>query len=62
MLRTIGLPELFALVPIALLYIGFYVLIFFSIWKFYKLFSRVNDNLAAIREAIERSGRGGQTG
>jgi len=55
-MTTIGLQELFALVPIALLGLLFYGLVFFCIWKFYAMLSKINDNMAGIRRAFEQEG------
>jgi len=33
--------------------------IFFCVWKFYQVLSKINDNIAGIREAIARNGPSG---
>jgi hypothetical protein len=38
-----------------LLFLCVYAFIFFAVWKFYQVLSRMNDNLAGIRRAIERT-------
>jgi hypothetical protein len=38
----------FFFVPFALIGLLFYGLIFFCIWKFYQMLSRINDNIAGI--------------
>jgi hypothetical protein len=40
-------------------FIGFfglvvYGIIFFCVWKFYQMLSKINDNIAGIRHAVER--------
>jgi hypothetical protein len=46
--RSIGLSELFVL----LLLWGIPI---FCIWKFYQMLSKINDNVAGIRRAVERN-------
>ena len=49
-MESIGLLELqilFLVAPCAI--------ILFCVWKFYQILSRVNDNIAGIRHAVERS-------
>ena len=56
---TSALPQLFAFVPFILLGFLFYGLIFYCIWKFYQLLSKINDNIARINDniaGIRRSG------
>jgi hypothetical protein len=56
-MRGFGIPELvFLFVPMALVGLLFYGAIFFCIWKFYQLLSKIDDNLAGIRQAVERGG------
>jgi hypothetical protein len=52
-MHSTGLPELFAIVPIAVMGLLFCGVVFFGIWKFYKLLSKMNDNLVGIRRAVE---------
>ena len=49
----------FSFLPVAILLALFYGLIFFCIWKFYQVLSRINENLVGIRQALEQSGRPG---
>ena len=50
-MRPIGPPELLAIVAVmGLLICG---VVFFCIWKFYKMLSKMNDNLVGIRRAVE---------
>jgi hypothetical protein len=35
--------------------IGFYALLFFALWKFYQMFSKINENIAGIRQVLDRS-------
>jgi hypothetical protein len=48
--------------PVFVLGLFFYGLmffvIFFVIWKFYQILSKINDNIAGIRQALERNGPG----
>ena len=54
-MSSLGFPEIFVLIlPIAV-----YGVMIYCVWKFYGLLSKINDNVAGIREAIERNGRGG---
>jgi len=48
---SLGFPGVFVL----LLSIGFYALVFFVLWKFYQIFSKINDNVAGIRQVLNRS-------
>jgi hypothetical protein len=43
------------LFPFAILGILYYGVLFFCIWLFYPMLSKINDNLAAIHRAIGRS-------
>ena len=55
-MRSIGFPEL--LVTLGML-VGavFYGVIFYVLWKFYQMFSKINENIAGIRQALESSDR-----
>jgi len=55
-MRSIGFPEILVIgfVPIAV-----YGVLIYCVWKFYRLLSRINDNIAGIREAIARNGPSG---
>jgi hypothetical protein len=53
---TLGFPGLFAFVPIALLWLRYYAVIFFCIWKFWQMLSKINDNIAGIRPSLVRNG------
>ena len=48
-----GGTPIVAFLSTALLGLLFYGAIFFCVWKFYELVSKINDNLAGIREALE---------
>jgi len=37
-----------------ILYGLMFFLIFFIVWKFYQVLSRINDNIAGIRQVLER--------
>ena len=52
-MRSIGLSELVAIVPVTVIALLFSGVVFFSIWKFYRMLPRINDNLARIRQAVE---------
>ena len=54
-MRDIGLPELMAIFG-GVAAVVFYGLIFFVLWKFYQMFSRINENIAGIKEALNRNG------
>jgi uncharacterized membrane protein len=32
-----------------------YCVVFFCVWKFYQILSKINDNVAGIRRAVERN-------
>ncbi len=49
-MRTPGFPEILSI----LVLFGVYGLLFFVVWKFYQVLSRMNDNLTGIRRALER--------
>jgi hypothetical protein len=61
-MRGLGLPEVFMLVPMALLGLLYNGVIVYAIWKFYHLLSKMNDNIDGIRQALERNGRSGPGG
>ena len=44
----------FFLIPAALYGLLAGVVVFFTVWKFYRMLSSINENLAGIRRAIER--------
>ena len=54
--------QIFQVLPIAFVGILFYGGIFFCVWKFYQVLSKINDNIAGIRQAIERNGRSESNG
>lgn len=35
--------------------IGFYALLSFALWKFSQTFSKINENIAGIRQVLDRS-------
>ena len=51
-MRLIGLPEL--LVVVGALF-GLVCIMFFVLWKFYQVFKKINDNIAGIRQALQKS-------
>ena len=53
-MKTVGPPEIMAILA-GLVALGFYGVIFFVLWKFYQMFSKMNDNLAGIRQALDRN-------
>jgi hypothetical protein len=53
-MRTPGFPEILAVIPIALLG-TIYGFIFYCVWKFYQMLSKINDNIAGIRQALVRN-------
>jgi hypothetical protein len=44
------MPEAIAVIGVAV-----YGFMFFVLWKFYQVFSNINQNLAGIRRAIEQN-------
>lgn len=52
-MHSIALPELVASVPITVIALLFSGVVFFSIWKFYRMLSKINENLVGIRRAVE---------
>ena len=55
-MSSIGLPEFLFIIPFAVIGLLFYSVLFFCIWKFYQMLSKINDNLAGIRRAAEQNG------
>jgi hypothetical protein len=53
---SIRLPVMVTLLGFGAVGFGivFYGVVFFVLWKFYRMFSKINDNLAGIRRAMER--------
>jgi len=47
-MRSLDFPGL----VVFLLSIGFYVLVAFVLWKFYQILSKINENIAAIRQVL----------
>ncbi len=47
---SVGLPEVFAVLGVAI-----YGVMFFVLWKFYQVFSNINQNIAGIKRAIEQN-------
>ena len=54
MVSEIGGPEKIVLGLGLFLYGLIFFVTFFIIWKFYQILSRINDNIAGIRQALER--------
>jgi hypothetical protein len=55
-MRSIGLPELLVVFG-GLVGFAFYGIIFFILWKFYHMFGKVHDNIAGIKQVLERNGQ-----
>lgn len=53
-MRSIGFPEMLAVLGMGVIGgLAFYGVIFFSLWKFYQMFSKINENIAGIRRTLE---------
>ena len=57
-MRSIGAPELFAAMA-GVIGLCVYAVMFFVVWKFYQLLGKINENIAGIRQVMERDGRTG---
>ena len=55
-MRSIGMAGMFTALA-SIVALGFYAIIFFVVWKFYQVIEKINQNLAGIRQAMERNGR-----
>lgn len=54
MVGLVGLVG-FPMIVLVLFFHGLmFFVIFFVVWKFYQILSKVNDNIAGIRQALER--------
>jgi hypothetical protein len=53
---SIGLPEVLVALG-SIVGVVFYGVIYYAIWKFYQMFSTMNENIAGIRRALESSDR-----
>ena len=54
MVGLVGLVG-FPMIALVLFFYGLmFFVIFFVIWKFYQILSKINDNIAGIRQALER--------
>ena len=53
---SIALPELLVVFG-GLVGFAFYAIIFFILWKFYHMFGKINDNIAGIKQVLERNGQ-----
>jgi hypothetical protein len=51
---SLGFPEVVVLLFGGVMGIGFYALLFFVLWKFYQIFSKINENIAKIRQVLDR--------
>ena len=49
-MHSLSLPEFFAVMGLLLC-----AAVFFSVWKLYKMLSKMNDNLVGIRQAVEKA-------
>ena len=56
-MHGIGFPQIVPLL-IALLFYSTPIIAIIASWKFYQILSRMNDNLSAIRSAIDRNSAG----
>lgn len=56
-MRSIGLPEVLVAFG-GIVAVVFYGFVFFVLWKFYQTFSKINENIAGIRQVLERGGQG----
>jgi len=54
-MRSLGFPELVVALFGGAIGIGFYVLLFFALWKFYQILSKINENIVGIRQVLDRS-------
>lgn len=55
-MRSLGFPELLVVALFGgVIGVGFYALLFFALWKFYQIFSKINENIAGIRQVLDRS-------
>lgn len=54
-MRSLGFPELVVALFGGVIGVGFYALLFFALWKFYQIFSKINENIAGIRQVLDRS-------
>ena len=54
-MRSLGFPELVVALFGGVIGIGFYALLSFALWKFSQMFSKINENIAGIRQALARS-------
>ena len=52
-MRSIGLSEFVASIPVVVIALLFSGVVFFSIWKFHRMLSKINDNLVGISRAVE---------
>jgi hypothetical protein len=58
MVGLVGLVG-FPMIVLVLFFYGLmFFVIFFVIWKFYQILSKINDNIAGIRQALERNDPG----
>ena len=57
-MRSIGFPEVVAVLA-GVLGLCVYAVMFFVVWKFYQLLGNISENIAGIRQAMERNGRTG---
>ncbi|HEY9141501.1 MAG TPA: hypothetical protein VIN93_11450 [Bryobacteraceae bacterium] len=51
----IGTGFALSMIPFALLGLLYYAAVIFCVWKFYQMVSKINDNLAGIRQAMNRN-------
>jgi hypothetical protein len=52
--EMIGNSLALTMIPAVLVGLLYYVVLFFCVWKFYQMLSRINNNLAGIRQALVR--------
>ncbi len=53
-MQSIGLPEVLVGVGTVLRTV-FYGVAFVALWKFYQMFAKINENIAGIRQALQKS-------
>jgi hypothetical protein len=51
----IGFPELIVLLFGGVIGVGFYAFLLLALWKFYQMLSRMNENIAGIRQLLDRT-------
>ncbi len=52
-MRSIGMGELLAVLA-SVVGLAFYAFVFFIFWRFYQLLEKISENVAGIRQALEK--------